>query len=183
MGKRSREKRAKHRTPLREPGAERSEAGRGAWNLKQRWHVLVAVGSAVTIALVVVGVGLSSFLPSQRSKVLPPITVIGHVERYPAERVSTAEPIPLPVQRHILEHVPLGMGGQRPGILIQFNCAKFECAPDLVDRLATIAQEYEFVYMAPYPEMDAKIALTAYGRILTLDEVDEGKIRAFIERG
>ena len=181
MGKQSREKRTKRVTPPRESEPGRSEGRRAAFDLRQRWHVLVAVGSAITIALVVVGVGLSSLLPSQRSKVLPPITVAGHIESYPEERVSTTEPIPLPVQRHILEHVPLSTGEQRRGVLLQYNCEKFECEPDLVDRLAAIAQQYEYVYMAPYPAMDAKIALTIYGRILTLDAFDEGKIVAFIE--
>ena len=184
MGKQSREKRnrAKRVTPPhpRESEPGRSEGRRGAFDLRQRWHVLVAVGSAITIALVVVGVGLSSLLPSQRSKVLPPITAVGHIESYPEERISE-EPIPLPVQRHILEHVPLSTGEQRRGVLLQYNCEKFECEPDLVDRLAAIAEEYEYVYMAPYPAMDAKIALTTYGRILTLDAFDEGKIVAFVE--
>ena len=36
------------------------------------------------------------------------------------------------------------------------------------------------VYLAPYPTMDAKIALAAPGKLLTLDDLDEDKIRKFI---
>lgn len=37
-----------------------------------------------------------------------------------------------------------------------------------------------FVYLAPYPTMDAKIALAAPGKLLTLDALDENNIREFI---
>ena len=33
---------------------------------------------------------------------------------------------------------------------------------------------------SPYPTVDAKIALAAPGRLLTLETLDEGKIREFI---
>ena len=36
------------------------------------------------------------------------------------------------------------------------------------------------VYLAPYPTMDAKIALAAPGRLVTLETLDASKIRAFI---
>lgn len=177
MGRR---RRSRGKQPPRSVSAPGRQPKPG-FDLRERWHVLVEIASAALIALVVAGVAVSSFLPSPRARVLPPTTIVGHVESYPEERISKETPIPLPVQRHILEHVPLGLGGERPGILLQFNCEKFACAEDLVDRLAAIAEEYEYVYLAPYPEMDAPIALTAYGRILTLDEVDEERIRAFIE--
>ena len=52
----------------------------------------------------------------------------------------------------------------------------------MVDRLANIVRAYpDFVYLAPYPEMDVKIAVTRLGKILTLDDVEEVRIRAFIE--
>ena len=37
-----------------------------------------------------------------------------------------------------------------------------------------------YVYLAHHPTMDAKIALAAPGRSLTLDSLDEDKIRKFI---
>jgi hypothetical protein len=52
----------------------------------------------------------------------------------------------------------------------------------MVDSLTKIARGYpEFVYLAPYPEMDVRIAVTRLGKILTLEEPDEARIRAFIE--
>ena len=50
-----------------------------------------------------------------------------------------------------------------------------------MDRLTEIVVTYPpYVYLAPYPTMDAKIALAAPGRLLTLDSLDEDKIREFI---
>ena len=66
-------------------------------------------------------------------------------------------------------------------MLVQYNCRDFTCQPGLVDRLTEIVQSYPpQVYLAPYPTMDAKIALAAPGRLLTLENLDEAKIRKFI---
>jgi hypothetical protein len=78
-------------------------------------------------------------------------------------------PIPPELQVHNLED---------GGVVIQYSC---EC-PDLVARLRTIAQKYErHVVLAPYPAMKSRIALTAWTRIETLDDFDEGRITRFIE--
>lgn len=83
------------------------------------------------------------------------------------------------------------------GVLVQYNCAAnetreenssstaqarppAECA-DLVAQLEALASRHEFVIVAPYPDMPHRIALTAWGRILTLDSYDEAQITAFIE--
>jgi hypothetical protein len=74
------------------------------------------------------------------------------------------------------------VGRGRPGVIINYNCVKFRCPDRLVDCLTKIARGYsEFVYLAPYPEMDVRIAVTRLGKILTLEELDEARIRAFIE--
>ena len=66
-------------------------------------------------------------------------------------------------------------------MLVQYNCRDFPCEPDLVDRLTEIVQSFPpQVYLAPYPTMDAKIALAAPGKLLTLEAFDEVKIREFI---
>ena len=65
--------------------------------------------------------------------------------------------------------------------MVQYNCVNFQCDAALVDRLTEIVLTYPpQVYLAPYPTMDAKIALAAPGRLLTLDAFDEDKIREFI---
>src|SRR5207249_12156584 len=64
------------------------------------------------------------------------------------------------------------------GVVVQYNC---EC-PDLVARLKAIVDRYDRqVIVAPYPGMPYKIALTAWTRLDTLDELDEGRITRFIE--
>jgi hypothetical protein len=40
----------------------------------------------------------------------------------------------------------------------------------------------KFVVLAPYPTMKHRIALTAWTRIDTFEEFDEGRVRRFIDR-
>ncbi len=64
------------------------------------------------------------------------------------------------------------------GVVVQYNC---EC-PDLVAKLKAIVDKYDRqVILAPYPGMPHKIALTAWTRLDTLDELDESRIARFIE--
>jgi len=81
-------------------------------------------------------------------------------------------PLPLALQVHNLK-----VGG----VAIQYNCNK-DC-PDTVARLEDILERYpEYVLLAPYPLMESKIALTAWGKLETLDEFDEAAIVNFIEK-
>jgi hypothetical protein len=78
-------------------------------------------------------------------------------------------PIPRELQVHNLED---------GGVLVQYSC---EC-PEVVEQLRRIVQDYDrYVILAPYPTMKARIALTAWTRMDTMDEVDERRIRRFIE--
>ncbi len=79
-------------------------------------------------------------------------------------------PVPPELQVHNLEH---------GGVLIQYNCP--ELCPDLVAKLEAVAKTREFVLVAPYPPMSTRIALTAWGRIETLDELDMTKVQRFID--
>jgi hypothetical protein len=64
------------------------------------------------------------------------------------------------------------------GVVVQYNC---EC-PDLVAKLKTIVDRYDrHVILAPYPGMQHKIALTAWTRLDTVNELDEGRVTRFIE--
>ena len=71
-----------------------------------------------------------------------------------------------------------------PGqMLVQYNCQGYQCEPDLVQNLTDLVKEYPpSVYLAPYPVMDAKIALAAPGKLETLESFDEERIRQFISR-
>ncbi|MDA1348774.1 MAG: DUF3105 domain-containing protein [Chloroflexi bacterium] len=75
-----------------------------------------------------------------------------------------------------------GGGSHQVGsMLVQYNCLDYQCEPDMVDQLADIVELYHRrVYLAPYPRMDAKIALAAPGRLLTLDDLDEERVKEFI---
>jgi hypothetical protein len=78
-------------------------------------------------------------------------------------------PIPSELQVHNLED---------GGVLVQYNC---EC-PELVARLSAVVQRYDkYVILAPYPPMKSRIALTAWTRLDTLEDFDEGRVVRFIE--
>ena len=113
--------------------------------------------------------------------VMPPTSPQGHSEESPPSHILT-EPMPERIQRHMLEHADGGTPqGGVPGVIIQYNCGKYECAPDLIANLERVVRDYpENVYLAP-SEYDGKIILTRIGQKEVLDAFDEEKIRAFIE--
>lgn len=80
-----------------------------------------------------------------------------------------SEPVPDEAQVHNLED---------GGVVIQYNC---DDCQDLVKQLEGIVASYrDRLVLAPRKDMDARIALTAWGRIDKLQEFDEGRIRKFI---
>lgn len=161
-------KERKRQARLQRKAERRKQQGRG--RIKRKLIILAV------ILLGAVGIYWLFSSTTQGFKIYPPTDIAGHVEQYPRERISR-EPISVAVQKHILEHTP----NEVPGVIIQYNCKKFTCEPDLIDNLREIAQSHDHVYLAPYPQMDAKIALTAFGKLEILDEYDEQKIREFIE--
>jgi len=88
----------------------------------------------------------------------------GHVE----QKISS-KPVPKEIMVHEMEH---------GGVFILYNCKNCE---DLIAKLEKIARSYDNVLMAPYPEMESKIALTAWGRLAKLDDYDEKTITRFIK--
>lgn len=65
------------------------------------------------------------------------------------------------------------------GVLVQYGCS--DC-PELVKKLESVVRRYpKFVVLAPYPAMKHRIALTAWGKIDTLEAFDEERITAFID--
>lgn len=113
--------------------------------------------------------------PSKRPN-LPPTTMQGHIESNPSAHIVT-EPIPDPVQRHMIEHAD---GKDKPGVIIQYNCKKYTCEPDLVSKLTDLVKQYpENVYLAP-SSYDGKIILTKSGSIKILENFDEQAIKDFI---
>ncbi|MGC9349647.1 MAG: DUF3105 domain-containing protein [Anaerolineae bacterium] len=81
------------------------------------------------------------------------------------------DPIPNELQVHNLED---------GGVMVQYNCPD-GCA-DLVTQLSQVVERYnEGVILAPYPDMESRIALTAWGRLDTFEEFDEKRIVKFIE--
>ena len=64
------------------------------------------------------------------------------------------------------------------GVLVQYSC---DC-PDVVGKLQAIVRTYDkFVVLAPYPSMKSRIALTAWTRIETMQDLDAKRVSRFIE--
>ena len=75
-----------------------------------------------------------------------------------------------------------GVSHRQGSMLVEYNCVDYQCDSDLVQRLTELVESYPpQVYLAPFPGMDAKIALAAPDRLETLDDFDEQRIRQFIE--
>ena len=129
------------------------------------------------IVIAIVAVGGYFWLINR--EVLPPTSFLGHIESAPLSHISD-QPMLITVQKHMLEHAD---GAGPPGVVINYNCIDFECESDLVRQLTEIAQQFpEFVYLAPYPDMTKKIAITRQGRIETFDSFDKEGLVSFIER-
>jgi len=96
-------------------------------------------------------------------------------------------PIPDELQLHNLED---------GGVGIQYNCSPERNTTDtatqsaevdgecrlLIERLTEVAKNYpDIVFMAPYPQLDATIAMTAWTRIDKFNEFDPDRMHTFIK--
>lgn len=98
----------------------------------------------------------------------PPVS--GEHAGQPAGCGTYAEQIADEVQVHTLEHGAVGV----------------QYAPDLdpeqIERIEAIVSDYDtHTFSAPYEGMESPIAVTSWGRMMRLDEVDEEAIRAYID--
>lgn len=108
---------------------------------------------------------------------LPPTDLQGHVEENPPAHIMD-KPMPESIQKHMLEHAD---GKGAPGVIIQYNCQKYTCGSDLVEKLKTIVDKYpQNVYLAP-GSYDGKIILTRLGKREILADFDEDRMIDFID--
>ena len=156
----------------------RQQEGRRVRLRNLRRTLLMTGGGLAVVVLAIGGLVLFMITRSTFGKELPPTSFTpAHLESFPPQQIN-GQPIPRLVQEHVMER---NIGHERGSMLVQYNCVDFQCDAGLVDRLTGIVLTYPpQVYLAPYPRMDAKIALAAPGKLLTLDVLDEEKIREFI---
>ena len=88
----------------------------------------------------------------------------------PASWDVYTEAIPDEVLIHNLEH---------GGIGTHYNCPNG--CDELVDQLTTLARDGGKIVMSPYPEMETRIALTAWNFLDAFDDFDEDRIKDFID--
>ncbi|MCH7568003.1 MAG: hypothetical protein IIA87_01145 [Nanoarchaeota archaeon] len=135
----------------------------------RNWTILVVV------LIVIIG---GIYFTFANIKTLPPTDMQGHIEVNPPSHVMR-EPMGDLIQKHMLEHAD---GSGPPGIIINYNCKDYNCDVGLIEKLEAFADKYPAnVYVAPFPKMDAKIALTKLGKIQVLDGYDEQAIEGFIQ--
>ena len=130
------------------------------------------------VGLAIGGLVLFMTTRSDFGKILPPTSFSpAHSESLPRQQINRL-PIPRLIQEHVMERNATHRNGQ---MLVQYNCVDYECEPGLVETLTEIVVSFpSYVYLAPYPTMDAMIALAAPGRLVTLETLDPDRIRAFI---
>ena len=171
----NRKERYERRQGARERRRQESRKARGS----QLRRTLLTVAGGLAVGVLALG-GLYLFMTTRSTfgKELPPTGYTPqHLETFPPQQINS-QPIPRLVQEHVMER---NVGHERGSMLVQYNCLDYQCDQYLEDRLKEIVLSYPGqVYMAPYPTMDAKIALAAPGRLLVLDALDEDKIREFI---
>ena len=143
-----------------------------------RRTLLMAAGGFAVVGLAIGGIVLFMTTRSTFGKELPPTGFSpAHSESFPPQQINSV-PIPRLIQEHVMER---NAGHERGSMLVQYNCVDYQCEPGLVERLAEIVRVYPpYVFLAPYPTMDAMIALAAPGKLLTLDALDEDQIIEFI---
>ncbi|MBZ0306537.1 MAG: DUF3105 domain-containing protein [Anaerolineae bacterium] len=155
-------------------------------NKRRRWMIIGAV------VLLFIAAGVALFI-SQREN--PDVQKFGsegntHIEEEPQTYIWDTRPptsgphaptianwgihdetVPEWYQVHNLED---------GGVILHYNCP--EGCPEIVEELEDIVEEVgrERIILQPYPEMDSKIAVTAWTRLLTLEEVDRNQILAFV---
>jgi len=167
--------------------AKQERKGRGgAQRGRRRWTLGAGIAAVVVVALIVgwFAYRAQADLPGQKFSDLgnlhvqtvgdphepynsTPPTSGPHLPYIAPWGIHT-RPIPNELQVHNLED---------GGVVVQYNCT----CPEVVDKLAAIVRKYPTqVVLAPYPTMKSRIALTAWTRLETLDDVDEARIERFI---
>jgi len=130
------------------------------------------------IGVVIIGIISLAINVSTKATTLPPTTMVNHIEATPPNRILK-EPMGIKIHRHMLEHAG-GIEGGRGGVIINYDCKRFDCEPDLIENLEAFATEFDFVYVAPYKNMKAKIVITKLNRQQVLDTYNEEVIRGFL---
>ena len=82
------------------------------------------------------------------------------------------EPVAEWVQVHNLED---------GGVILHYNCP--QGCPDVVEQLTDIVERNgeDRLILHPYPNMDSRIAVTAWTRMITMEDVDVDAIQEFID--
>ena len=92
----------------------------------RNWSILIII-----VGLIITGLvwGISNI------ERLPPIDMDGHIESNPSSHILK-DPMPIAIQKHMLEHVD-GVEGGKAGVIINYNCKDYQCENDLIGEIRT----------------------------------------------
>ena len=186
----SREKRNNHLRKVhdKQPGTSKNK-GSGKIITKQR--VVSLVGGFILIGMMFGGVVFWADLGPEggnreRTFIEDPPTGLGGVveEGERPQSYILNEPLPKEQQVYLLLYggtrtINLGqnLGNVMPSVLLQHNC---ENCSEEVQEMEQIAedfnQDYRFVYVAPYPEMDEEFTLTGFQQLTTYEDIERETI-------
>lgn len=108
-----------------------------------------------------------------------PATSGPHWSSFPTEGAPFGAPVVWGFYEEVIVDEALVHNLEHGGIGLHYNCP--DGCPDLTTRLTGLVPvgSSQFV-MSPYPDMPSRIAITAWRRVLRLDEFDGVAITAFI---
>lgn len=109
-----------------------------------------------------------------------PATSGPHWSSFPAEGAPLGAPVVWGVYGEVIADEALLHNLEHGGIGLHYDCPV--ACPELATKLEAFADgdPSQFV-VSPYPDMPSRIAITAWRRVLHLDEFDAGTISAFIK--
>ena len=159
---------------------------------QRRQKLLLTVGGVALVAVLVFVVarnlskpGIGQFVPSLGNAhpwgtTLPQTQYTGYNSVPPTSGPHMGNIAPWGVHDQPIRNEFQVHNLEDKGVGVQYWCP--EGCPDLVAQLTAIVKRYPTeVFMAPYPGLDNRIALTAWTRIDKFDEFDEARIVRFIK--
>jgi len=129
------------------------------------------------LILAVLFFGIYAFVTK---KTLPSTTMENHIESRPPSQILN-NPLNPRIHRHLLEHVSESQGS-RGGVIINYDCKNYDCEPGLIQDLEGFTQGNEYVYVAPYKNMKAKIVVSSLGNQIQMNIFDNTRIDNFMSR-
>jgi len=109
-----------------------------------------------------------------------PATSGPHWSTPPAAGAPLGAPVRWGIYDQVIPDEALVHNLEHGGIGLHYNCP--QGCEDVVNSLRKLVpSNFSQFVLSPYPDMQSRIAVTAWRRVMYLDAVDEAKIRGFVD--